>query len=56
MYAGTADPWHEPMQSFAADTGFGFFSVPDADHKGGWDRSTDVLPHVLPFLATHKPA
>ncbi|GAA2432236.1 alpha/beta hydrolase [Actinomadura vinacea] len=50
MYAGTADPWHEPMRTFADRTGIGFFSVPDADHQGGWDRSADVLPHVLPFL------
>jgi hypothetical protein len=50
-YAGTADPWHAPMQTFADRTGAGFFSVPDADHQGGWDRATDVLPHALPFLA-----
>lgn len=51
MYAGTADPWHEPMRTFAERTGVGFFSLPDADHQGGWDRSADVLHHVLPFLA-----
>jgi pimeloyl-ACP methyl ester carboxylesterase len=51
MYAGTTDPWHNPMQTFADRTSAGFFSVPDADHQGGWDRSGDVLPHVLPFLA-----
>jgi pimeloyl-ACP methyl ester carboxylesterase len=51
MYAGTADPWYEPMRTFADRTGAGFFSIPDADHKGGWDRSADVLAHVIPFLA-----
>ena len=51
MYAGTADPWHELMRTFADRTGAGFFSVPDADHKGGWDRSADVLAHVITFLA-----
>ncbi|MFF5208451.1 alpha/beta fold hydrolase [Streptosporangium sp. NPDC000396] len=50
MYAGTADPWHEPMRTFAERFSSAFFSLPGADHKGGWDRSIDVLPHVLPFL------
>ncbi|MGC0416146.1 alpha/beta fold hydrolase [Embleya sp. AB8] len=51
MYAGTADPWHGPVREFARQTGRGFFSVPDADHLGGWSRSAEILPHVLPFLA-----
>jgi pimeloyl-ACP methyl ester carboxylesterase len=51
LYAGTADPWHDPIRSFADRNGAGFFSLPDADHQGGWDRSADVLAHVLPFLA-----
>jgi pimeloyl-ACP methyl ester carboxylesterase len=51
MYAGTTDPWHEPMRAFADRAGARFFSVADADHKGGWDRSADVLSRVLPFLA-----
>ncbi|MFC4014964.1 alpha/beta fold hydrolase [Nonomuraea purpurea] len=50
LYAGTADPWHDPMRTFAERTGAGFFSLPGADHKGGWDASADVLRHVLPFL------
>lgn len=50
-YCGTADPWHAPMREFANRAGRGFFSVADADHAGGWVRSTEVLPHVLPFLA-----
>ncbi|MGN9839613.1 alpha/beta fold hydrolase [Nonomuraea sp. H19] len=50
LYAGTEDPWHEPMRAFAARTGAGFFSLPDADHKGCWDRSAEVLPQVLAFL------
>lgn len=51
MYAGTADPWHDPMWTFAERTGTAFFSLPGADHQDGWSRSADVLPHVLPFLA-----
>ncbi|GAA2793560.1 alpha/beta hydrolase [Saccharopolyspora taberi] len=50
MYAGTADPWHEPMRTFADRTGTPFFSLPGADHQNGWSRSADVLPLVLPFL------
>ncbi|MFG6196996.1 alpha/beta fold hydrolase [Nonomuraea sp. JJY05] len=50
LYAGTADPWHEPMRTFAERSGASFVSVSDADHKGCWDRSADVLPAVLPFL------
>ncbi|SEF63389.1 alpha/beta hydrolase fold [Nonomuraea solani] len=53
MYAGTTDPWHEPMRAFATGTGSGFFSVSGADHKAGWDSSADVLPQVLPFLGAH---
>ncbi|MGP3954858.1 alpha/beta fold hydrolase [Nonomuraea sp. 3N208] len=54
LYAGTADAWHDPMRTFADRTGVAaFFSLPDADHKGGWDRSRDVLPQVLPFLAAN---
>ncbi|MGP3913663.1 alpha/beta fold hydrolase [Nonomuraea sp. 10N515B] len=54
LYAGAADPWHDPMRTFADRTGVAaFFSLPDADHKGGWDRSGDVLPQVLPFLAAN---
>ncbi|MEV1244168.1 alpha/beta hydrolase [Nonomuraea sp. NPDC049750] len=53
LYAGTADPWHGPMQAFAEGSGVHFLSISDADHKGCWDRSTDVLPTVLPFLATN---
>jgi hypothetical protein len=26
-------------------------SVADDDHAGGWVKSTEVLPHVLPFTA-----
>lgn len=51
MYAGTADPWHEPMRTFAERAGMRFLSIPDADHKGGWDRAADVLPSVMAFLA-----
>lgn len=54
MYAGTADPWHDPMRDFAERTGTPFFSVPDADHQRGWARSTDVLAGVLPFLAARQ--
>ncbi|MGP4019967.1 alpha/beta fold hydrolase [Saccharopolyspora sp. 5N708] len=51
MYAGTADPWHDPMRTFADRAGTSFFSLPDADHVGGWRSSADVLARVLPFLA-----
>ncbi|MEU5852888.1 alpha/beta fold hydrolase [Saccharopolyspora shandongensis] len=51
MYCGAADPWHGPMQTVASRIGAGFFSIPDADHHGGWVRSADVLPHVRAFLA-----
>ncbi|MFI6866237.1 alpha/beta fold hydrolase [Nocardia sp. NPDC050406] len=51
MYAGTADPWHEPMREFADHTPSAtFFSIIDADHQGGWDRCGDVLPTVVEFL------
>lgn len=53
LYAGTADPWHEPMRAFAERSRADFLSVSGADHKGCWDRSTDVLPAVLPFLAAN---
>lgn len=36
MYAGTADPWHDPIRTFAERTGTAFFSLPHADHVGGW--------------------
>ncbi|MET9239918.1 hypothetical protein [Nonomuraea sp. NPDC003709] len=49
LYAGTADPWHEPMRAFAEHSGASFWSVSDADHKGCWDRSAEVLP----FLAAN---
>ncbi|MEV4111568.1 alpha/beta hydrolase [Nonomuraea sp. NPDC049695] len=51
LYAGTTDPWHEPMRAFAERSGADFFSIPDADHKGCWDRSAEVLPRVVSFLA-----
>lgn len=50
MYAGTADPWHDPMRAFAERNGASFFSLPGADHVAGWRRSADVLVRVLPFL------
>lgn len=51
LYAGTEDPWHQPMREFADRTGIRFFSVPEADHVVGWRSATDVLAGVLPFLA-----
>lgn len=51
MYAGTADPWHDPMRGFADRVGAGFFAIPEADHSAAWWRATEVLPQVLPFLA-----
>ncbi|MFR9724432.1 alpha/beta fold hydrolase [Streptomyces sp. MS19] len=55
MYRGTADPWHGPMRAAAARVRAAFFSVPDAGHRAGWERSADVLPGVLPFLAARVP-
>jgi pimeloyl-ACP methyl ester carboxylesterase len=46
LYCGTADPWHEPMREAAGRAGARFFSVPGADHHGGWIRSADVLPFL----------
>ncbi|MEU8540472.1 alpha/beta fold hydrolase [Streptomyces sp. NPDC048717] len=54
MYCGTVDPWHEPMRKVAERTDSAFFSVPDADHHGGWVRSDEILPRVLPFLAAGR--
>ncbi|MFF2811955.1 alpha/beta fold hydrolase [Streptomyces sp. NPDC058000] len=54
MYCGTADPWHEPMRTVAERIGIDFFSIPGADHQGGWARSTDVLPQTLPFLTADR--
>lgn len=51
MYAGTADPWHDPMRDHARAHGAGFFSVQDADHGGTARRAEEVLARVLPFLA-----
>ncbi|MEV5535870.1 alpha/beta hydrolase [Saccharopolyspora shandongensis] len=50
MYAGTEDFWHDPMRTFAQQTGTEFFSLPGADHRTGWDRAADALPRVLRFL------
>ncbi|MFI7644245.1 alpha/beta fold hydrolase [Nonomuraea sp. NPDC049400] len=51
MYAGTADPWHDPMQDYARSQGVEFFPVPDADHGGALQRPDEVLPRVLSFLS-----
>ncbi|PZG17301.1 alpha/beta fold hydrolase [Nonomuraea aridisoli] len=51
MYAGTADPWHDPMRDYARSHGAEFFSVADADHATTPRRPSEVLPHVLGFLA-----
>ncbi|GAA2833765.1 alpha/beta hydrolase [Nonomuraea rubra] len=50
MYAGTADPWHDPMRDHALAHGARFFSVPDSDHGQAPRRSRQVLARVLPFL------
>ncbi|MBN6051429.1 alpha/beta fold hydrolase, partial [Nonomuraea sp. RK-328] len=42
-----------PMRAFAERSSANFLSVSNADHKGCWDRSTDVLPAVLSFLAAN---
>lgn len=50
MYAGTADPWHEPMRAFATRTSTPFASIPDADHVQAWRSTAEVLTHAHPFL------
>lgn len=39
LYAGTADPWHEPMRTFAERSGASFVSVSDANHQGYSDKT-----------------
>ncbi|MGW3352535.1 hypothetical protein ACWDA3_55380 [Nonomuraea rubra] len=56
MYAGTADPWHDPMRDHALAHGARFFSVPDADHGQAPRRSRQVLARVLPFLEERRAA
>lgn len=50
LYAGTADPWHDPLRIFAERTGATFLSLPDADHIDGWNRSAEAISHALPFM------
>ncbi|MFI9404608.1 alpha/beta fold hydrolase [Nocardia sp. NPDC052316] len=50
LYAGTDDIWHQPMRTFAEQTGTQFFSIPDHDHITAWRNATEVLPRVRPFL------
>lgn len=50
MYAGTADPWHDPMRTFADRTGTPFVSLPDADHLQAWRNAARALTHTHPFL------
>lgn len=54
MYCGTDDPWHGPMRQVADRTSANFFSVPGADHRGGWAQAAEVLPHVVSFLAADR--
>jgi pimeloyl-ACP methyl ester carboxylesterase len=56
MYAGTADPWHDPMRNHALAHGARFFSVPDADHGEALRRTDQVLDQVLPFLEERRAA
>jgi pimeloyl-ACP methyl ester carboxylesterase len=56
MYAGTADPWHDPMRDHALTHGARFFSVPDADHGEALRRTDQVLDQVLPFLEARRAA
>ncbi|TDC91925.1 alpha/beta fold hydrolase [Saccharopolyspora aridisoli] len=54
MYAGTADPWHDPMRTFATRTGTPFASIPDADHVRAWRNTAEVLSHAHPFLTREQ--
>lgn len=52
LYAGDADPIHEPARQTAAEiAGARFMSMPGLGHVAAMCRSDLVLPHVEPFLA-----
>ena len=52
LYAGTADPVHDPVRQSASEIpGAQFVSLPGLNHPAALCRSDLVLPHVEPFLA-----
>jgi pimeloyl-ACP methyl ester carboxylesterase len=52
IYAGSADPIHDPARQSASEiAGAQFVSLPGLDHVAAGYRSDLVLPHVEPFLA-----
>jgi pimeloyl-ACP methyl ester carboxylesterase len=52
LYAGTADPIHDPARQAASGIpGAQFVSLPGLSHPAALYRSDLVLPHVEPFLA-----
>lgn len=52
MYAGSADPIHNPARQTASEIpGAQFVSLPGLIHPAALCRSDLVLPHVEPFLA-----
>ena len=52
LYAGSADPVHDPARQTASEIpGAQFVSLPGLNHVAGLCRSDLVLPHVAPFLA-----
>jgi pimeloyl-ACP methyl ester carboxylesterase len=52
VYAGSADPVHDPARQGASEIpGAQFVSLPGLNHPAANLRSDLVLPHVEPFLA-----
>jgi pimeloyl-ACP methyl ester carboxylesterase len=52
LYAGSADPIHNPARQSASEIpGAQFVSLPGLSHPAALWRSDLVLPHVEPFLA-----
>ena len=52
LYAGGADPIHEPARQTASEIANArFMSLPGLGHVAAMCRSDLVLPHVEPFLA-----
>jgi pimeloyl-ACP methyl ester carboxylesterase len=52
LYAGSADPVHDPIRQTASDIpGAQFVSLPGLSHVAANCSSDHVLPHVEPFLA-----
>jgi hypothetical protein len=52
IYAGSADPIHDPARQTASEIpGAQFVSLPGLSHPAALCRSDLVLPHVEPFLA-----